>query len=290
MTRPGVLLLAVLAACAPGDVVDPLEHEDTEPDCAESILEMSDYTPADMGSEQIVYGDAIVLPLRGPSSQLITIPQHGTAHIGWLPTDRRSCDVEMRVGIVGWTLAPGIVVVPDPDVRWWVEVGHGKYVWTEPPPALVPQNVPSVEQAYLPTRGLLIRVSTRELRFNARFNGGFLAALNRFVDITLSVSFMPVDAMEEPLYPLEDVVTPSVGGKFAKFPPGAKEWRLFDVDGLPYVAAAHTDVNWISIGGGVSGPFDRALWADYMPISPRMWGWGLSGLDASPQPVYAQYR
>lgn len=250
------------------------------------------YQAKDRGSEQLVYSEtASELPLRGPSGQLMTIPLGGNQQIQWAPTDRRAVDVELRVGIKALLLNGSSISFPDPIVRWQVETGHGMYVWTEPPSAMVPLNVPSVQRSFLPVRGLLKRISARELRFVGYFDGNF--GIQRYSSVTLDVSFLPCKSMTLPVYPTEEVVDPSVGAGVvlvAKFPPSASEWRLFDVNGDPYVAAAHTDVELVGIGGGVSAPMDRANWADFKPIPPRTWGWTLSGLDASTSPVYAQYR
>lgn len=244
-----------------------------------------------MGSEQLPYtsGAVDLMPLRGPSGQVFTITRGGENEIQWAPTDRRACDLEMRVGIVGWLHNGALLSAPDPIVRWFLQIGHGSYVWIEPPPALIPQNVPSVARNYLPTRGMVVRLNTRELRFLARFEGNF-GAIQTYDNIALSVSFQPVIAMQQPMFPQSELVEPPVAlgtGLLHKFPAEAQEWRLFDREGQPF-AAGTVDVSLSSVGGGVSGPFDRSVWADFLPISPRMWGWSLTGPGGAI--AYAQYR
>jgi hypothetical protein len=254
------------------------------------------YQPKDRGAEQLVYnGTATELPLQGPSAQLLTLPLNAVKQIQWAPTDRRVQDVEVRAAVVSFDKG---AIPPtdhnDPYVRWRVDVGHGKYVWTEPPYHF-PANKGALTGMYmLPARGLIMRATTRELRLTLKFEGNF-KALN-FTNVTVSVSFQPVTAMTLPAYARESGCLVGLTNDIQLFPQESSEWRMFDMFGQPFVAGVAVDVYLYDITGRLmnnGAPIDRSKLASFIPITPRMYGWGIDLAGVTPpgsDPMLVQYR
>lgn len=259
------------------------------------------HTPRDPGSDQIVYnGNAELMPLRGPSSQLLTFDSVGqTVQISWLPTDRRANDVEVRAFIMTSTPDTSVPAAnrSDPSVLWYWEAGHGKSVVTEP--NLIPTGSAAPLSGHaggynLPARGLVQRVTTRELKFKLFYYGAYSTG-NPPLSVTCAVSFQPVIGMRLPPPDAQDVYNQGLVAKLMRFPPTANEWKLFDQFGQPYPAAFGVDILLYNITGDtiphVLTPLDRALFADWTPIPPRAIGWA-NYIPAAPDAnsIYVAYR
>lgn len=253
------------------------------------------HIPHDRGSEQIVYnGAAELMPLRGPSAQILTLEQPGVVKfVQWLPTDRRAQDVEIRAYIQAAT--PNAVNPVDPSVFWRREYGHGVAVLQDP--VLTPYPLNAHPGGWnLNARGLVTRVTAREMKFSLYYNGSFGTG-NPPTNVVCSVSFQPVLAMPLPPPPYQDVFVPGLAAKAMQFPAGANEWKLFDEFGVAYPAAFGVDVLLFDVMGkfmpfpGPLTPLDRHRFADWTPIPQRAAGWEQL-LSAAPDsnPIYVAYR
>jgi hypothetical protein len=225
-------------------------------------------------------GLVAAVPLLGPSSQPLTIPLNGSSTIGWATTDRRACDVEIRVRIAGWLLdgAPE----GEPLLRWQLQTAHGLAVWDEPNriPLGSVDGMQSIVPPVLPSRGLILRTTARDIQLKIWYEGVIANLGNPPESMTVRVSFMPVGGLEVPVYPRTDYCAPFHTGnledprlKRCAFPIGATEWRLFDAYGRPFNADDVIDLHDVHIWGHCghepysARPVGGAEWPDW-PIYP----------------------
>jgi hypothetical protein len=235
------------------------------------------YTPEDLGSEQLVYtGSVDVMPLRGQSSQVLNIPQGSTARFQWAPSDRRASTVEVKAQIQSYKLSPfdyqpGVVF---PDVRYRLTFGHGQYTYTDPLRAAQSDGnstPPQLKGYTLPARGIVLRLTVRELIVEFETS----QVDNVIQNTQILLSFMPVATTDLPTYG-----DSSEGHGLIRdtgiqvFPAWAKEWRLRDFSGQPF-AAGTNDLLLYRLGGWpfLENPFDRADYSEWSPITSWMFGW-----------------
>ncbi len=249
------------------------------------------YIPKDTGFEQLVYnGIPSVMPLRGNSSEVLTMAIGQKKSIQWAPTDRRAQDVEVRIVWLAFNSPTGGAHT-DPQVFYTLEYGHGRSVVTEPTARLFTRpggyNVPA--------RGLVTRVSSRELMVSMTYWGGYSTAAE-YESVSVQVSFLPVTAMTPPPMPVGDVATRSIANKLAIFPAEAHEWRLFDQFGQPFAPGFATDIELYAASGqllpnpGVFTLQDRSKYADWSPINIRWAAWNMNIAAAPDSHVYCAYR
>jgi hypothetical protein len=226
---------------------------------------MTHYQAKDPGSESLVYtGGLEVMPLRGPSAQLLKLQSDGPIAITWAPTDKRATDLEVRVRLIDVIGADGDI--NPPVVRWHMQLGHGMYVWNQPPlSAPFAGGAPVYADYALPARGVVLRMSTRELTIRLRQIGKRDAPFDLYPALIVSVSFLPCIGMRLPAFAQQDY-SPTVGGAglpAAPFPTEANEFRVFNDHGLPFAAG---DIYFVGVLGATIGPYPLASYSAFSPI------------------------
>lgn len=209
-----------------------------------------------MSNEQIPFSGGVV-ELRGSSSQTLTLDNNEPVLVKWEPLDRIALDVEVRASIQQYNGLDDRYNTPPAWIRYQSHVGHGRSIWIEPPDLPVRANFGgSVEPKQIlwpvmPARGLCLRQTSRELSIAFR-NSGFYGreyldrdlaggaktvlteggfSVPTFPIVTLTVSIQPVYGLDTALSYRYAHWTPSDWGKVIAFPAGAREWRLFDLQG-----------------------------------------------------------
>jgi hypothetical protein len=189
----------------------------------------------------MAYGDGATIQLRGNSSERLELRGSQGARIQWLPADRRALDLEVRLRVVATQLPFGD---SPPVINWRTEVAQGAYVWSEPP-----QSYPVFSDTtfgllwhYLPGRGEVFRVPSRELTLNVycpyRLDGTPAPETT-----VVAVSFIPTDAMDIDVWPKQRVypIDAIANSTAAAIPIGSTEFRAFDANsGAPMAAGALT--------------------------------------------------
>jgi hypothetical protein len=252
---------------------------------------MNDETSAEAFIHQ---GPIETTKLRGPSSQLLTLPRVvfpaayvpgvGPVTIQWLPEDRRALELELRCEIVSST-AGTAANLPDPTaigdqplIYYRLEIGHGKAVYTRPSGPTKAVSTTHEQDYVLPIRGLYLRLSTRELKLTLYSPGVFNIPPMPVTHPTpckqsvVRVSFQPVlDSGSAPTFPRGDAhFAPSAAYApgVKQFPMEANEWRVRKLNGLPF-AAGVTSLVFVGLNGGalaLGGLTDAASFADWTPI------------------------
>lgn len=224
------------------------------------------------------------MPLRGQSAQLLKLQSDGPIALTWAPTDKRATDLEIRMQILN--IAADGDINP-PVVRWHMQLGHGQYVWNQPPLSAPFSGAAPVYADYiLPARGAVLRMSTRELTIRLHQDGKRDAPLlPPYASIVVSVSFLPCMGMRLPTFAQSDyaAVPGVVGLPCSPFPAEANEFRVFNDHGLPF--AAGPTLFFIGILGEVYGPYPLASYGAYTPIPTSALGF------ISPDvPAWSAYR
>jgi hypothetical protein len=222
-----------------------------------------------------LFGFGRRLKVRQPSSAVLEIPPGGSKDFHFEPWDRDVLELEIRARIIGGGFTLGHV----PRVRLTWSIGHGKSVWTEPPPNMpIIIGSPTVPFT-LPARGLCTRIATRELHVTIA-NEGPLAGAPAAIRVELSAQ--PVLCSQRPTLIRELGAFP-VAGRIQPYPCEASEFRLCDVVGLPLAAAA-VAITPVGIFGALLGVADGAGYADWRPIPHDAIGYVASAAH------YAQFR
>lgn len=219
------------------------------------------------------------LPLRAPSSIVLEIPLTGEKTFSWEPKQRDAAEVEVRARILA---ATGLVLGQIPIVRMLWAIGHGKSVWTEPPPNQ-PIIVGSPTLPFtLPARGVCTRLSTRELQVTFRFQGLLSGVAPVGSSVKVEISCQPVLCSTRPTL-IHELGAFPVAGVIQPFPVEASEWRLSDDIGLPLLLGAVAVIP-VGIYGALLGVADGSAYADWRPIPHDAIGWVGSAVH------YAQFR
>jgi hypothetical protein len=226
------------------------------------------------GLEQLHYGEGSVIELRGPSAQILTLQGVGPQLIQWAPDDYRVLDVEVRMQLLEFNPFDINVPTAPPLVTFSLRFGHGRQTFTLP---FLPGYLGGVaalttfNDYTLTHRGHVLRLTARELqlRLQCLQDTGFGA--NPYTTVKVAVSFAPTHSMCGDSMPRQHVGT---GFNFNQFPPEAREWRLSNVQGLPYAAAVATvDIIDIANRPIVLGA-DAAQWANFQAIPQFAYFWG----------------
>jgi hypothetical protein len=223
--------------------------------------------------------------LAGPSGQVIELAADGVNTIQWAPVDRRAMEVEIRIRLLNH-LNPDRVLSDPPLLRASLTFGHGKLTWQEPfiaPPFATSEvgGLFAYHRYAVPARGVVWRVDARELKLYLQ-SPGTLSGAASYPRTSVMVSFQPCQAMERPVFPQMEYAVTALGPPIvaAAFPQAANEWRLFDANGLPFVAGdvvcAGLEVETYTV--------PRAQLADFRPIPFHAVGW------LCDVPAYAEYR
>lgn len=216
-----------------------------------------------------------VITLNSPSSQQFTLEGTGEKIIAWEPTDREAMQVEVRARIMSTDAA----IETFPMVRWRTEVSAGNAVWKEP--FQVPAATTQSRNFAVPARGMVWRTGARQFRIGFTWDGDNASAANG--QAVLQVSILPVWGTEVDTYPYAETGARNDLNAYP-FPMTAREWRLYDADGLPIDPADGLVVLFVGLGGALFGVNDPALYADWRPVPFDAVAWGSSA------GVYASYR
>lgn len=235
------------------------------------------WEPVRDGSISRVPFGARMVELSGPSSQEFELHGKGQQVIAWEPGGSEAFELEIRARLLSNSAANEDI----PVVRFSVEASAGNAVWSEPPkerPGTVPYGAFAV-----PARGMAFRVAARQFRitfFVAGQNSGTTIAKS-----SLLVTMLPVWSGKLDVYPYSATVQPTGGTTVNVFPMTAREWRVLDQAGRPFVPAIQT-ISLLGVNGVVFAPaVDAADYADWQPIPHDAAAWG-----ASANAMYAAYR
>ena len=221
-------------------------------------------------------GERAVMPLRGPTSQVLSLASGEEKSLSWDPQDRRQVEIEIRARIMAAQAPVGSI----PLVRWAIEYGHGDATWQLPTPQFPVIAGTQVEDPTLPARGMVFRLNARQFRI--RFRNAGLLTLAPLPNVVVQVTILPtVGGMQEPLEVRSTLAGPVVAGRMQPFPMGAREWQLVGADGL---APGAGTVILQGIAGALIGPVAFASFAAWEPIAHEAVGWLASA------PVWAVYR
>jgi len=162
-----------------------------------------------------------VLTTGNPAGQLIELPPApGSKLFAWSTKERLAMDLELRARIVG---APPAFF---PEVRWSSELGHGRVSYSDPAPSVSGGlgGAIAIADEILPARGMVWRLSAKELRINFRnFTVGLLPPLS----IKLLVSVQPAQGALPFVRRQQQISIPAAGSSsLNRFPAEASSWFL----------------------------------------------------------------
>lgn len=250
-------------------------------------------------------GASDTIELRGPAAQLLELDGLGSKTVAWQPVDRRAMDIEIRARVFAVKTVPFGWEMGAPFVRWSTETSHGNHVWTDPP-LMFPVAQTQVESGYqfdqrqrlqwnlMPARGISFRVTTREFKLELRNEGFYgrgpyngpadIAAYGvaKLPSVAIAISFQPVAGLETSVYPFVNGYDNSepdgdYDGNCMVYPTEAKEWRVRQPDGTPFVLdAASTAINPAVnvlglVGDRQSSPYMHQV-TEWTPIPFGGWG------------------
>lgn len=197
-------------------------------------------------------------PLEFPSGQVVNLSGLGEASaqaFSWATVAKRALDIELRIAPVSFIAANPATA---PVIECRLEIGHGAVVHKVPltPAGLVISNVK------VPHRGLLARLSARELRAIVWVSP---LDLDPPRGLTLKVSVQPAfGSTGRPSVVLQDFNTSITS--LQQFPIEAREWRVSDpLTGQPMALGVST-LEMVALTGAPSAAGDGALFAEWTPI------------------------
>lgn len=244
---------------------------------------------------KIPYGEAVdqVVSLRAAASAVLNLSSDSTSVTGsdkyseieWAPEGGRPAQpVEVRARAIGFQGNFGLN--PQPIIRWRMLFGHGTAVWQDPQlqnPGILRASVDYT----IPGRGLMFRLTTRELKLQFRNAGNAGGTVPVLTNIQLQVTIQPVGASQFDAQQYEqqrtNVVDPTVRNQF---PFSAREWRLRGESGLAIPAGPV--VSFFSMTGPVFATEPCASYADWAPIPAPANSWNINAVVAGG--AIAHYR
>lgn len=234
-------------------------------------------------------GSVVTTKLRGNPGEILTLPgpavggaPYNPLMLQWNPEDRRALEVELRARIVEIQfVGGGIAASCMPNVRWYVELGHGSTVWTRPSKPLVTGT--TIKTHLLPARGLMLRASVREMKFFVGVdpfpadNIVFAGLGGTIAQVKVQVSYQPV-VSQLAAWPRQDV---TIGGEIFQFPMEANEFRVRDQNGQAFGGGAGP--GFVFIGPTVGPLFASTadLYADWSPIPDVANSWEMAAIAPS---------
>lgn len=243
---------------------------------------------------RVPFGEAVhqVVKLRAAASAVLNLEADAASttgsekgvEIAWEPLDGRPAQpVEVRARPIAFAGNFGLNV--QPLIRWRMLFGHGTAVWQEPQPESAGILRAAVEFT-VPARGLMFRMTTRELKMVFR-NGGNAAGTMSLTNIQLQVTIQPVGSaqFDAQQYTQQrfNIVDPTVRNSF---PTSAREWRLTNEAGLPIPAGP--TVSLFSMTGVLYATNPVTSYADWQPIPAPAQAWNINAVV--PTGAMAQYR
>lgn len=221
------------------------------------------------------------LELRGPSEQ-------GKQTFTWSTKSKRALDLELRVQPSAALLAAG-AGVGTTYFLYKLELSHGDVAYNYPGPpagATVPQGM------VLPHRGLVLRLSARELVCHVWFASGAVGRATTSAQVKVSAQPVHTSTGWPQLVPSDLQTPPAVAAAAAgtrAFPMDAREWRIRRGDnGAPVPLVAGVSVTCLSLNGvPVLGPVNVADFFEWQPIPPLALTNDCSG---GATPVVVEYR
>jgi hypothetical protein len=208
------------------------------------------------------------LALRGPFGQNLILEGAGTKSLQWAPDDRRVEEIEFRAFIVDYGPDPGYPSSA-PIVRWFLTYGHGQQTYQCPvvTPRSIGGGVNNFTRNVLPGRGLVLRMSARELEITF-FSPGKVNGTGPWPNVNIAISMQPVFCSHVGLMPKQHYVADPTGAAinpYEPFPPEATEFRIFDRSGRPYIAGLGI-IGFVELGGHVVSGADLNFYGSFQPI------------------------
>lgn len=193
-----------------------------------------------------------------PPGQMLRVSGTGESSavaFSWATTAKRALDLELRAQPLGFLDFDPLLA---PVVRYRLELGHGDAVHKFPatPPSLVVSN------PMLPHRGLMLRMSAKELRI--------AIWLDEIGDppagATFNVSAQPAfGSTQRPSIVMQDVNYEV--DSLHQFPIEAREFRIVSEATAQPLPLAWGSIAMHSLTGSLLGaPVDAALYAQWQPI------------------------
>lgn len=208
--------------------------------------------------DTIVFGGRPIR-LASPGSQELILTGVATEILAWEPKDKGAHEIEVRARIVD-------VLNPEPEsapeVRWFIEVGHGSDVWREPPLSKTLQQL-TMQDFTLPGRGMIWRVATRFFRIGFH-NAGPTAGPGRTFKV--QVTFLPVWGEHSGVRPY--VYRAPVNGVTDQhaFPIAAREFQIVDPATSRPPGPGVATITFVGITGDVSALIDVDDYSDFRAI------------------------
>ena len=224
-------------------------------------------------------------PLNNDSQRDVVIAK-------WETKEQRLLNVECRLTILDWPrtgLPYTVGRYRDPIVSYWLQLGMGPQSVMTPPLRTQLQEQLSQRGGYaVPARGAVLRVSARSVIVHVRFEGNYpnpdpIYPNANYPWVDVQVSFAPVDSVQLSAAPpaaYAHTWMDTPWGYRQAFPPEASEFRLVRMDGTPFAPGFASDIALETLIGSyllnlsnATNTYDRAQFADWTPITPRMFGW-----------------
>lgn len=244
---------------------------------------------------RIPYGEAVdeVVRLRAAASATLNLTSDAASVTGsekgseieWAPEGGRPAQpVEVRARAIGFQGNFGLN--EQPIIRWRMLFGHGTAVWQDPQlqnPGILRASV----EYTVPARGLMFRMTTRELKLVFRNAGNAAGTAPVLTNIQLQVTIQPVGSAQFDSQQYEqqrtNIADPTVRNQF---PASAREWRLRGEGGLAIPAGP--TVNLFSMTGVLYSTNPCASYADWQPIPAPANSWNVNAVVAAG--AIAHYR
>jgi hypothetical protein len=197
-------------------------------------------------------------PLEFPPGQTFALNGVGESSaqaFSWATVAKRALDLELRIQPLSFLRANESTA---PIINYRLEIAHGDVVHKFP---ATPQGL-VINNPILPHRGLLARLSSRELRVALWLSP---LDLDPPDGATVKVSVQPaLGSTGRPSIVMQDVNTSPT--TMQQFPLEAREWRVRSVqDGQPGPIGL-ASLTFVALTGALAAGGDAALYADWTPI------------------------
>lgn len=220
-----------------------------------------------------------------PAGIVLTLPPApGQRLYAWDVDGNVAMDVELRARIV--SCPPGFL----PLVRYSIELGHGRIVYTDPQPSVAGPLGGAVvfEQEILPARGMVWRLSAKQLRVNFQnFTAGLAPPAP---DIKIAVSVQPVLGAARPYRMRQQFVdVPAAGSSgVSRFPADFDSWHVRSAVSGKVLAGGYT-VDYISLTNATIATVAPPTLRFEDPIPVLAAGWRLNDTGGGAALAMAQY-